>query len=302
MGVAAAKAVSSVVTDGWHRAFRDLPRQHGFERLTVEGRLPAGLRGTLYRNGPEPLLDFGRRYGTGSTATARCRRCASTGRVRATGAVRIVDGPGLLEEQRRGRASTATTARRRRGVAAGRGPARRDQEQRQHLGDDLAGPAVRDARGGAADRAVDRRSADAGRARSRRRGGAQLLRASALRAGASTPPTTSACATARTPMLDLYELPDAGAGAPFASVTLAGPTMIHDFIATDRYLIFFAPPLRLRVFASSSAAAPSRTTWSGGREEGTEVLVVPSTRPIACAVSPCDGVLPVALRQRGRAR
>src|SRR6516162_11848368 len=47
----------------WRRAFRDLPREHGFEPLRVEGRLPEGLRGTLYRTGPSLFSTFGRRYG-----------------------------------------------------------------------------------------------------------------------------------------------------------------------------------------------------------------------------------------------
>src|SRR6185436_16383455 len=36
----------------WRGIFRDLGREHGFEPLHVEGRLPADLRGVLYRCGP----------------------------------------------------------------------------------------------------------------------------------------------------------------------------------------------------------------------------------------------------------
>ena len=59
---AAATHATATAAHAWHRAFRDLPRQHGFERLAVEGRLPEGLRGTLYRNGPSLFSSFGRRY------------------------------------------------------------------------------------------------------------------------------------------------------------------------------------------------------------------------------------------------
>src|SRR5438552_2992185 len=55
-------ATPATTAHSWHHAFRDLPRQHGFERLAVEGRLPEGLRGTLYRNGPSLFSTFGRRY------------------------------------------------------------------------------------------------------------------------------------------------------------------------------------------------------------------------------------------------
>src|SRR5688572_26200417 len=40
----------------------DLPRSHGFEPLVVEGKLPAELRGTLYRNGPGQFGQYGQRY------------------------------------------------------------------------------------------------------------------------------------------------------------------------------------------------------------------------------------------------
>ena len=42
--------------------YRDLSREHGFEPLKVEGRLPDDLAGTLYRNGPGAFGAFGRRY------------------------------------------------------------------------------------------------------------------------------------------------------------------------------------------------------------------------------------------------
>jgi carotenoid cleavage dioxygenase-like enzyme len=42
--------------------YRDLTREHGFEPLRVEGKLPAGLDGTLYRNGPGRFDSFASRY------------------------------------------------------------------------------------------------------------------------------------------------------------------------------------------------------------------------------------------------
>ena len=41
---------------------KDLPREHGFEPLEIEGTLPPELRGTLYRNGPGLFGQFGMRY------------------------------------------------------------------------------------------------------------------------------------------------------------------------------------------------------------------------------------------------
>jgi all-trans-8'-apo-beta-carotenal 15,15'-oxygenase len=55
---------------------RDLPREHGFEPLVVEGALPTTLRGTLYRNGPGQFGQFGKRY-THPFAMVRSPRFAS---------------------------------------------------------------------------------------------------------------------------------------------------------------------------------------------------------------------------------
>src|SRR3954462_5138240 len=40
----------------------NLGREHGFEPARIEGTLPAGLRGTLYRNGPGQFRQLGTRY------------------------------------------------------------------------------------------------------------------------------------------------------------------------------------------------------------------------------------------------
>src|SRR5918997_6541130 len=39
-------------TADWHRIFETLPDEHDYVVDEIEGRLPAGLVGTLYRNGP----------------------------------------------------------------------------------------------------------------------------------------------------------------------------------------------------------------------------------------------------------
>jgi carotenoid cleavage dioxygenase-like enzyme len=44
----------------WMSSLRDLPREHGFESLRLEGSLPAGLSGTLYRTGPSLFSIFGK--------------------------------------------------------------------------------------------------------------------------------------------------------------------------------------------------------------------------------------------------
>jgi all-trans-8'-apo-beta-carotenal 15,15'-oxygenase len=80
----------------------DVPREHGFEALEVEGDLPAELRGTLYRNGPGLFGSHGRRYGhlfEGQGAISAVR-FADGG---AAGAIRVVESDALREERAAGR-------------------------------------------------------------------------------------------------------------------------------------------------------------------------------------------------------
>src|SRR6187551_2309169 len=88
--------------DSFWGAFRDLPREHGWEPLRVEGTLPEELQGTLFRTGPALGSSFGQRYrhwfdGDGGVYGVRF----SGGR--AEGAARIVESRGLLEERRKGK-------------------------------------------------------------------------------------------------------------------------------------------------------------------------------------------------------
>src|SRR5687767_7407734 len=97
-----ALAATRPVTDGWVKAFSDLPREHGHEPLDVEGTIPAELRGTIVRNGASMFGAQGRRYdhwfdGDGGLSAVRF----ADGR--ATGAARLVQSAGLVEERRAGR-------------------------------------------------------------------------------------------------------------------------------------------------------------------------------------------------------
>ncbi len=81
---------------------KNLPREHGFEPLRVEGKLPPSLRGTLYRNGPGQFEQFGRRYahpfeGDGAVTAIRI----ADGR--ALGASRVTPTTGLVDERAAGK-------------------------------------------------------------------------------------------------------------------------------------------------------------------------------------------------------
>lgn len=265
---------------GWSRAFQDLTREHGFEPLAIEGVIPAELAGTLYRVGPSLFSSFGRRYGhwfDGDGAVSAVRLEGG----RAQGAVRLVESRGLLEERRAGRrlyggygtppagnllgrlrrikgknaANTSVVVWQGRLFAlfeAGR-PTELDQDTLATVGEtDLEG-VVTETFSAHPHWVPERRAA--------------------YNFGLVYGPRTR---------LHLYELPAKGRARRLASIPLAGPTMIHDFIATPRHLVFFAPPLRLsvlRLLAGGTVA--DSLAWRP--ELGTEVLVVPidePTRPV----------------------
>ncbi len=83
-------------------AFRSLPREHGFERLEIEGELPAELEGTLYKNGPAMFEAQGTPYrhwldGDGGISAVLLRGGE------AHGACRVTATQELVEERASGR-------------------------------------------------------------------------------------------------------------------------------------------------------------------------------------------------------
>src|SRR5689334_4054548 len=81
---------------------RSLEHEHGFEPLRVEGKLPAGLEGTLYRNGPGLFEHHGKRYSHPFIADGAITaiRIADG---KAHGAARIHATAGLVEERAAGK-------------------------------------------------------------------------------------------------------------------------------------------------------------------------------------------------------
>lgn len=55
--------------------------------------------------------------------------------------------------------------------------------------------------------------------------------------------------------------------------------MLHDFIATERHLVFFVPPLRLRILRQLVGLGTFGENLRWRPEEGTEILVVPIDAP-----------------------
>ncbi len=268
-----------------HAALADLPREHGFEPLAVDGRIPADLQGTIYRNGATLMSAGGRRYahwfdGDGGLSAVRF------GGGTVTGAARVVQSAGLREERaagkllyggfgtvqpglfRRMRGTVKNTANtsvmwwqeRLFALMEAARPTEMDPDTLETLGErDLDGVVAGSFSAHPHRVPVRRASYNFG-----------------VRYGRQT-------------MLDLYELPDQGPARRIASLPLPGPTMIHDFIATENHLIVFIPPLRLRIARLFLGLGGYSDNLAWRSDLGTEVLVVPiddPTRPIRFTADP----------------
>jgi all-trans-8'-apo-beta-carotenal 15,15'-oxygenase len=260
---------------GWTSALRDLPREHGFEPLRIEGRMPEELSGTLYRVGPSLFSSFGDRYrhwfdGDGAVSAVRF----AGGRVE--GAVKLVQTVGLHAERSAGRrlaggygtfapgVRRVLPSRRKFKNAAntsvmvwndrlfalweGGNPTEISPADLQTLGEQDLGMVVQSF--SAHPHAVPSRGA---------------IYNFGVRFGRRT-------------VIDLYELGEPGRARKLGEVALARPTMIHDFIATENHLVFFAPPVEvhpLRMIFGLDTLADA--AWAP--QLGTEVIVVPIDEP-----------------------
>jgi carotenoid cleavage dioxygenase-like enzyme len=266
-----APAVDSLTLDMWSK---DLPREHGFEALRVEGTLPAALRGTLYRNGPGLFGLHGKRYAhpfEGDGAVTAVRIAGG----KATGASRVTPSAGLVAERAAGKMLYGLSAPWPRRVAnvlrgkqkntantsvvmwQGRLFALNEGNKPTELAPgDLAMIGETDL--GTITGAF---SAHPHRVESRRaiyNFGMEYGRHSRLHA---------------------YALPDSGPAREVGVVDLPAPVMLHDFIATETHLVWFVSPVRVDVPRMLLQLGTFTDIFRWKPEHGTEVICMPIDRP-----------------------
>ncbi|HEX5745677.1 MAG TPA: carotenoid oxygenase family protein [Archangium sp.] len=275
MPIAAAAPPPSPGKPSWLNAYRDFTRDHGFQPMRLEGRLPEDLKGTLVRVGPVSFGVGEQRYGHwfDGDGGALAVRFAEGG---AWGAARAIDTPSIRAERTAGKVlysnyGTAAPSLWRRMFGGTKNaantsamtwngrlfalvestiPTELSLEDLRTLGETtfegVVGPAF---------------SAHPHRVGSRR---------AAYNFGVHY---------GRVPLLDLYELPDSGPIRRMGSVPLPGMVMIHDFIATERHLLFFVAPMRIRIFRVLLGLGSFSDNFDWRPELGTEVLVIPIDEP-----------------------
>lgn len=265
----------------WRGAFKDVTREHGFEPLRIEGKIPNDLRGTLHRNGPGRFSCFDLRYEHWFDADGLISSVRFDGG-RAEGAVRVLETPGLLEERRRGKAYF--------GLYGTKAPG---------LWNPLR--AYRSARGKTKNPANTSVLAWAGRTFALCEIGRpfefdpnDLNPIGETDFGGVIPRAFSAhphrvakngyvynvgVRIGKPAYLDLFALRPDGTIGRITTLPLPFATMIHDFAATERHLVIFVAPLDLQLlrvlFARDSFVDALR--WMP--ERGTEVIVVPLDAP-----------------------
>jgi all-trans-8'-apo-beta-carotenal 15,15'-oxygenase len=259
-----------------HLWSQDLTREHGFEPLAIEGALPASLCGTLYRNGPGLFGTHGARYSHPFEADGALTAIRLEDG-RATGAARVHATAGLVEERTAGKVLYGLSAPWWRRFTNGlRGKSKNTAntnviawQGRLFSLMEAAKPTEVDPRDlsmiGETDLGVIGArsffSAHPHRVESRK-----ALYNFGLQYGRKT-------------MLNLYELPDAGAPRQLGAIELAGPPMLHDFIATDTHLVFFISPVRVHVPRMLLGLGTFDQLFQWKPELGTEVICVPIDRP-----------------------
>jgi all-trans-8'-apo-beta-carotenal 15,15'-oxygenase len=250
-------------------------REHGFEPLRIEGKLPPELRGTLYRNGPGLFGSFGRRYdhlfeSDGALSAVRFADGL------AAGAHRVIQNAGLREERAAGRAlygSAVSRPRRIANVLAGRTKNVANTSVLAWQGrlfalleaahplevasDDLATLGESDLDGAVMETFSAHPHFVAARG---------ALYNFGMRFGAKS-------------ALDLYELPLRGRARRLGTLPLEAPTAIHDFIATERHLVFCLAPTRLRIGRALLGEARPHRLFDWRPERGSEIAVVPIDAP-----------------------
>jgi all-trans-8'-apo-beta-carotenal 15,15'-oxygenase len=253
----------------------DLPREHGFEPLEVEGALPAELRGTLYRNGPGQFGQFGRRYthpfeGDGAVTAIRFEGG------RALGASRVTPSRGLLEERAAGRILYGLAAPWRRRFA---NMVRDRQKNTANTSVVLWQGRLFALMEAARPTELDPR--DLSMIGETDLGGAvvSFFSAHPHRVDARRAIYNFGLEYGRRTRLHLYELPDAGPARHLGAVELPGPPMLHDFIATETHLVFFVSPVRVAIPRMLLQLGSFEQLFRWRPELGTEVICVPIDRP-----------------------
>lgn len=263
---------ASLDTQLWSQ---DLGREHGFEPLVVEGKLPAELRGTLYRNGPGQYGQYGRRYSHPFEADGAITAVRFDGG-KALGAAKITPTTGLQEERTAGKMLYGLRApwwRRVRSALTGQFKNTANTnvivwQGRLYALMEAGKPTELDPQDLAfrGETDLDRAVVSWFSAHPHRVAARKAIYNFGLEMG-------------RRPKLHAYELPHAGPARHLGATELPGNLMLHDFIATESHLVFFVSPVRVSIGRMMLQIGGFTELIQWKPELGTEIICMPIDRP-----------------------
>ena len=259
----------------WRPLNNNLSRGHGFEPLRIEGRLPEGLHGTLYRNGPGLFELHGKRLRHAFEADGVISAVRFGGGA-AQGAARVVETDGLKRERAAGRrlyGSGAPWLTRLYHQLKGESRNPANTSVLWHGGQLLAlceaglptvlHPETLETLG---ETTLDGALLGTFSAHPHRVNARRTTYNFGLRYG-------------RVTTLDVYAMPDGEPVKRLCAIPLDAPVMLHDFIVTERHLVFFVSPAVVQVFKAMLALGDLASLFKWEPERGTEVIVVPIDAP-----------------------
>lgn len=255
---------------------QNLRRSHGFEPLELEGTLPDDLRGTLFRVGPGLFERFGVTVAHPFEADGVMSAVRLGDDV--TGAVRVLESAGYLEEQAAGRRLYGTGAgwlrnlssnfrRRSKNTAntsvwlherqlyalmEGGRPTKLDRDTLAVLGEDDFDSVLH-----------------------------STFSAHPHRVAALQTSFNFGIRYGREHLLDVYAIPDHGHVRRLTSVAMPWAGMVHDFIATATHLVFIVCPVRISILRALLGVASFERLLRWEPERGTQLVIVPLAEPEA---------------------
>ncbi|TNE44102.1 MAG: carotenoid oxygenase family protein [Deltaproteobacteria bacterium] len=252
-----------------------LTREHSFEPLQVEGEVPKDLHGTLFRNGPGLFESFGRPYdhlfeGDGAVTAVRLQNG------QAWGATRVIQSAGLLAEQAAGKPlygfnaswfqrfprmlrmdskNTANTSvmiwqDRLFALMEGGKPTELSMDDLSTLGETDLGGVIPSAF-----------SAHPHEVPSR-----QALYNFGMTFGKQS-------------SIDLFELPHQGKPRMLGRLPVSSPIMLHDFMVTENYMVFFVSPAKVSIWRAMLGIGPFDKLFYWDKKGCVDVWVVPMDQP-----------------------
>jgi all-trans-8'-apo-beta-carotenal 15,15'-oxygenase len=262
---------------------QNLRRPHAFEPLEVEGEVPEDLRGTLFRVGPGLFDRFGVSVAHPFEADGAITAVRFGAKVE--GATRVIESAGYREEQAAGRRLYGTGAGRLRNVVSN---FRRRSKNTANTSVWLRQGQLHALMEGGRPTRIDPDSLDTL--------GEQDFDGVVRSTFSAHPHRVAALETSfnfgvrygREHALDVYASPDRGSVRRLTSVTMPWPALVHDFIATEKYLLFVICPVRIVIWRALLGTADFERLLEWVPRLGAQLVIVPIAEPEAVLRIPCD--------------